>query len=507
MERLEVNKIYHGNALEVLKTFPAESIDTIITSPPYWGLRDYGEGSNTIWGGAPDCDHEWDIGESGGKFCIKCGAWYGQLGLEPTLEMYLEHLLQITAELKRVLKKDGVMFWNQGDSYGGSGCGKGDKRNNNKRSLSIPNLYKDKPNPQRKLRAKSLVMQNYRLILRMLDEQGWILRNIVIWHKPNHMPSSVKDRFTNAYEPVFMLVKSKKYWFDLDSVRVPHEFIGITDKRPYGVLRQRLYPNSSYNKSEDSHLKQYQATRKKTKDESYKAGGVRNAPEPGEPNAFHDRGKNPGDVWEFKEDKYSIEVKDKDGIVFSAANIPFELVSKVYDVFTGLGEKKETLTSGDLWSINTQPFPESHFAVFPEKLVEPMIKAACPQQICRKCGEARVRITNKNYEPTRPGKNTGTGKSGTDIDPNKSLHEQDITKYRMRIGYETVGWTDCGCNAGWRPGVVLDPFMGSGTTALVALKNARNFVGIEANPKYIEIAMKRIKPYLHIKNLDEFMEE
>jgi len=182
------------------------------------------------------------------------------------------------------------------------------------------------------------------------------------------------------------------------------------------------------------------------------------------------------------------------------------LVSKVYDVFTGLGEKKETLTSGDLWSINTQPFPESHFAVFPEKLVEPMIKAGCPQQICKKCGKARVRITNKNYEPTRPG-NTGTGKSGTDIDPNKSLHERDITKYRMRIVYETAGWTDCGCNAGWRAGVVLDPFMGSGTTALVALKNARNFVGIEANPKYIEIAMKRLKPYLHLKRLDDFKEE
>ncbi len=239
-----LDKIICGDTLEVLKQMPSDSVDCIITSPPYWGLRDYGEATCKVWGGDPDCEHEFELehiqrepsktGEISEKakigqgyrnyksgFCKKCGAWYGQLGLEPTLDMYIEHLLEITAELKRVLKPSGVLWWNHGDCYGGSGCGKGDYRNNNKRSLSNPNLYCEKPNPQLKLTPKCMALQNYRLILRMVDEQGWILRNIIIWYKPNHMPESVKDRFTNAYEPVFMLTKSKKYWFDLDAVRMP----------------------------------------------------------------------------------------------------------------------------------------------------------------------------------------------------------------------------------------------------------------------------------------------
>ncbi|HDD31100.1 MAG TPA: site-specific DNA-methyltransferase, partial [Thermococcus litoralis] len=216
-----------------------------------WGLRDYGEGANTVWGGDPDCEHEWVIEttkhdnlrpskvsertivgsnkelrfRTGEKvrsaFCVRCNAWYGQLGLEPSLDMYIEHLLEIMRELKRVLKKTGVIFWVHGDCYGGSGCGRGDYRNNNKRSLSNPNLYCEKPNPHSKLTPKCMALQNFRFIIRCVDELGLILRNVIIWYKPNHMPSSVKDRFTSAYEPVFMLVKSKKYWFDLDAVRVP----------------------------------------------------------------------------------------------------------------------------------------------------------------------------------------------------------------------------------------------------------------------------------------------
>ncbi|RLI99183.1 MAG: hypothetical protein DRP08_07480, partial [Candidatus Aenigmatarchaeota archaeon] len=144
-----MNSIIHGNTLTVLKKLPSESVDCVVTSPPYWGLRDYGEEANTVWGGDPNCEHEWvitikkdpmDRGGTGthdaprdregvkhGKkwemkgfrsgFCKKCGAWFGQLGLEPSLDMYIEHLLEIMRELKRVLKKTGVIFWNHGDNY------------------------------------------------------------------------------------------------------------------------------------------------------------------------------------------------------------------------------------------------------------------------------------------------------------------------------------------------------------------------------------------------------
>ena len=122
-----INKIIQGDTLTELKKFPDDFVDTIITSPPYWGLRDYG---------------------------VK-----GQIGLEKTLDEYINKLLKITKELKRVLKPTGVMFWNHGDCYGGSGYGKGDYRNNNKRSISNPNQYCDKPNPQLGLIAKCLVLQ------------------------------------------------------------------------------------------------------------------------------------------------------------------------------------------------------------------------------------------------------------------------------------------------------------------------------------------------------------
>ena len=195
------NKIICGDTLTELKKLPNEFVDCIITSPPYWGLRDYG---------------------------IE-----GQIGLEPTLEKYLGKLLKITAELKRVLKPSGVMFWNHGDSYGGSNCGKNDYRNNK----SLQRDIYQKPSTQAKLSPKCLVLQNYRLVLRMIDEQGWILRNTIIWHKPNHLPESVKDRFTKSYEPVFMLVKNKKYYFNLDAVRKPWKEQSINRiKYPIGVL-------------------------------------------------------------------------------------------------------------------------------------------------------------------------------------------------------------------------------------------------------------------------------
>ena len=367
------NKILCGDALKELKKFPDECVDCIVTSPPYWELRDYGV--------------------------------EGQIGLEPTLEEYLKRMLEITAELKRVLKKTGVFFLNWGDCYGSN--------------ISAPNQPKlGKRDPYKELGKKNrlrdkryqkcLMLQNYRAIIRMIDEQGWILRNIIIWYKPNHMPSSVKDRFTNAYEPVFMLVKSKKYWFDLDAVRVPHRSEWYKDKR--------------------MQLKKYSKI-------GYVRGGNKTLGE-----TYNPLGKNPGDVWE----------------------------------------------------IPTQPFPEAHFATFPEKLVEPMIKAGCPQWICKKCGKVRERITKKGkLIPLRGNSGAlqkeGTGKNKTFAG---SLQEAGWTP-GVREKY-TIGWTDCGCNAGWKSGIVLDPFMGSGTTGLVAKKLGRDYIGIELNPEYVEMAKKRI---------------
>lgn len=175
-----MNKIICGDCLEVIKEMPDESIDMAITSPPYWGLRDYGTG--------PD-----------------------QLGLEPTPELYIEHLTEIFNEAKRALKKEGTLWLNIGDTYGG-GSG-GYYPHENELGASKSNIkFKGNNKP------KCLLMIPERLAW-LLIQNGWILRNKIIWYKPNAMPSSVTDRFSNRWEYIFMFSKSQGYYFDLDAVR------------------------------------------------------------------------------------------------------------------------------------------------------------------------------------------------------------------------------------------------------------------------------------------------
>ena len=303
------NKIIQGDTLEVLKQLPDDTFDTIITSPPYWGLRDYGV--------------------------------EGQIGLEKTLDEFIEKLLAITQELQRVLKPTGVMWWNHGDCYGGNITAP------NSPKWGKRNPYKDWSRKRARNRVpKCLCLQNYRLILRMIDDQGWILRNTIIWSKPNAMPSSVKDRFANSYEPVFMLVKNKKYWFDLDAVRAPYtepmnRWGGEMKRNP---INEKLDPCGKANANSLARNRDMRPNK---------------------------AGKNPGDVWR----------------------------------------------------IPTHPFPEAHFATFPEKLVEPMILSGCP----------------------------------------------------------------------FEGGIVLDPFMGSGTVGKVAKRLGRDYCGIELNPEYVKIAKQRIR--------------
>ena len=684
-----------GDNVELMREMPAESIDTIVTSPPYWGLRDYGVD--------------------------------GQIGLEPTLEEYHTQLLEVTAECMRVLKPTGVMFWNHGDSYGGNhgrGAGKGNEHN---QMVS-----------QKNTASKCLAMQNERLIIKMVDDQGWILRNRIIWclssgtrlyvksqkgimpmtihdmvrldpstiqlwngdkwtqvlgwsettppdnpikiilrsgdrisctpehkfpttkgmvpakelhvgdilksvvlpqptspdrpyclpdddigwlvgmymaegslcnegntiqisshvketkryeklqmiadkyggtcrmynvggnaatinmhggiliaiiknyiygntahnkhlriacwnrnntfieailhgylegdghydmkndrwrlgftcnyafesdlrtlcarlcvsvrinrsiakigdkeypafkgeirfnrsshgntkqdteivdikrahigkywsigvadephvfalssgvltsnSKPNGMPSSVADRFSNKYEPVYMLVKSKKYWFDLDAVRVPHKEASLKRWKP-GTERVET------------------------------TSDVKNA-------------------------------------VVKKIN-PTYITAKSGDLLNTLGKNP-----GDVWTIPTQPYPESHFATFPTALIEPMIKAACPAEICPVCGMARERITepSENYAEH-------LGKSWHDHSSDSSKGNAKHAKNnRVTHEYHTVGWSSCDCNAGWIAGTVLDPFCGSGTVLEVCRLLNRNAIGLELNPDYEPLIRER----------------
>src|SRR3990167_4560452 len=218
------NSIICGDALSELKKMPDEFVDLVITSPPYYALRNY------------QVD--------------------GQLGLEKTFAVYQEKLLAIIAEIKRVLKLTGQFWINLGDIYGtGSGAGsrKGTKQATNTGSNYYENEGKNPPGE-----AKCLMMMPERIALKMIDEQGWILRNKIRWAKQilikkenrtigSVMPTSVKDRFNESGEELYFFVKNKKYYFDLDAVRMKNQVVGVTDMRDAGILRQNMYEGSKYN--------------------------------------------------------------------------------------------------------------------------------------------------------------------------------------------------------------------------------------------------------------------
>jgi len=431
-----VNKVICGDALSVLKTLPSESVNMAITSPPYWGLRDYG--IEQIFGGDKDCEHEWNseiiirkrgiagCGNTGnhskvipgqgtyqrrGSYCRKCGAWKGQLGLEPTPERYIEHMTIVFHELKRVLKKEGTFWLNIGDTYSASsthasksGATYYDGISGSYGKDSGRNIRSEYKRFQDGLPQKCLCMIPERLAWSLIQD-GWILRNKGVWYKPNGMPSSVGDRFTNKWEYLFMFSKSKKYYFDLDAVRKPH----------LDSSYQRINQNQG-NPKWDGNRNRGHPTGQDTLN----------------PKQFlHPNGKNPGDVF----------------------------------------------------IINTQPFPEAHFAVFPPKLVETPIKACCPKEVCEKCGKARERIVESYSIPTRPAKHSK--------DKNNNIYSTKRER-TMPISIKTIGWTKCDCNTDFKPGIVLDPFIGAGTTGFVAKKLGRDFIGIELNPEYAEMARKRI---------------
>jgi DNA modification methylase len=236
--------IYTGDCLDILPTLPAESVQCVVTSPPYWGLRDYG---TATWKGGDDaCDHiapkKGGTGESsalqlsrkridfesGGQYrstCGKCGATRidSQIGLEASPKAYVEKLVAVFREVKRVLRPDGVLFLNLGDTYAsdagacvrGTHCGK----NIAAGQLGQPNR---KFTSRSTLKPKDLIGIPWRVAF-ALQEDGWYLRQDIIWAKPNPMPESVTDRCTKSHEYIFLLTKSGKYFYDAEAVKEPAE--------------------------------------------------------------------------------------------------------------------------------------------------------------------------------------------------------------------------------------------------------------------------------------------
>ena len=236
------NKVFLGDSREVLKEFPDKCIDTCITSPPYWGLRDYG--TSTWVGGDKDCSHRRDtkksdkcitghknfdemlgVGDAIYKSeCKRCGAKRvdSQIGLEDEVSDYIEQLVDVFGEVHRILKDDGTLWLNLGDSYAGSTGKSGgvSEIQSVKRQLDTGSIGSLRPAKVAGLKRKDLIGIPWRAAF-ALQKYGWYLRQDIIWHKPNPMPEPTKDRCVKSHEYIFLLSKNPQYYFDADSIKEP----------------------------------------------------------------------------------------------------------------------------------------------------------------------------------------------------------------------------------------------------------------------------------------------
>ena len=467
--------LYIGDCRQILPQLPDDSINCVVTSPPYWGLRDYGTGE---WeGGDPMCPHK--IGNqvqdnkapgaitSGvrpgvdGSICPRCGATRKdfQLGLEPTPERYVDDLVGIFREVRRVLRPDGSCWLNLGDSYAGGGGGNYGTGLSVKAHGTHPASSRDKGSRNGSgLPWKNLVGIPWRVAF-ALQADGWYLRCDIIWSKPNPMPESITDRPTKSHEYLFLLTKSPHYYFDQEAVREPYMASSLERSR---------YPRDDFRSGSIGHLRQ--SGEKATK------GGPRRTDLPAAP-----------------PDRPQSETLDgSDGEAPRGADGRRKTTTTGRDNSLQHRDGERWPQSGrnirSVWVIPTQPYQEAHFATFPEALVERCLKAGCPTEICGTCGQPRQRLTETRPNPAglsggehrEPGRDGGIATNR----PRDYQAEETIGQVVM------LGWSDCG-HDNYRPGVVLDPFLGSGTTAHVARKLGLHAVGIELNENYGKLIADR----------------
>ena len=506
-----MNKILFGDCRETIKQFLDAGVkaNMCVTSPPYYGLRDYGTG--TWEGGDPNCSHKRDskmsdkcitghvnlegaVGDGIYKdVCPRCGAKRKdmQIGLEQTPEDYIKEIVNVFRLVKDLLTDDGVLWVNIGDSYSSykdcKSIGQTLAKGTNREDAHV--LDKGNSPTRNTKMLKSQGLKNKDLIgipwmlAFALRADGWYLRQDIIWHKPNPMPESVGDRCTKAHEYIFLLSKSDKYFFDSDAL---------------------------------------------------KEKGVNSRP-------------------------------------------------AEYKIYDGMRNKRS------VWTVNTRPYKGAHFATFPKDLIEPCIKAGCPEKVCVSCGTPYKRqkkvernltieevnqIRNSLIENNKEKKpyaiieeefrnqvieyrnlpkhddlkkylqefRSKSGKTIQEIEdyfdtqaphhwfesngsyPDKfdwlklksfllldDTYDEAMTEIFYKSGLKCannyvdeglVKQCDCKTNE-TRSGIVFDPFMGSGTTAQVALENGRQYMGCELNPNYESLQQERINSVVLKQKDDE----
>ena len=428
---MKTNYVLVGDVLDKLKDLPEESIQCCVTSPPYWGLRNYQEEK--------------------------------QLGLEETPEEFVENMVKVFREVKRVLRKDGTCWLNIGDSYAGNmsrASNNGRAGFGNQRETVVNRIPVG-------LKQKDLVGIPWRVAL-ALQQDGWYLRQDIIWHKPNPMPESVKDRCTKSHEYIFLLTKSSKYYYDIDAIREPFNEGGIKritqnniknqigsergngGERPNGNMKAVGDVDLGRNKRSVWSIDKYGSVENESKHRQgmHKERGqaiVVTRPNLPSQKEFVDFIRGVSNAKKLSEDSGVKLSKvehwfryDESGFAYPSVedwNNVREylddwnpLFSDIDNNMTYLETHFDSVDSNpkgknkrSVWSITTKPFSEAHFAVFPPEL----------PTLCIKAGSK----------------------------------EGDI---------------------------ILDPFMGSGTTAWVAQRLSRKWIGVELNPEYVKIIEKRV---------------
>lgn len=402
-------RILQGDSLTVLRTLESESVQCVVTSPPFFALRSYLPADH------PDKDQE--------------------IGSEPTPDAFVATMVTVFREVRRVLRRDGICVVNLGDSYSGSGRGPGNKINGNLDQDTRQGFHSPGGQTWPGLPAKNLMMIPFSVAMAM-QADGWVLRSVMPWVKRNSMPESVQDRPASAIEYLFLFARSPRYFWDAEAIRVPALLTGGgTIPTPDKAARAGQTTNGTG------------LTTLRSKDivgRSYRNSDPFFA------------------TWQ--------------GLMLDEDDAPMALV------------------------VNPQPSKLSHFASYPAALVEPFVRAGTSQKgACPACGAPWVRCVVRGENPY-PGSShdhtadlVGTG---------AQRHESGLPagtimakRWQERQSPQTTGWAPgCSCDAGDPvPCVVLDPFLGSGTTAMVADRLQRDAVGIELSPTYVAMARRRLE--------------
>ncbi|MCE2499023.1 MAG: site-specific DNA-methyltransferase [Nitrosopumilaceae archaeon] len=394
-------RVLQGDVMEQIARIPDDSVDVVFTSPPYFALRDY------------DTEEQW--------------------GLEPTIREYLDHLMSLMEECRRVVKPTGNIWVNLGDTYATSS--------------------------KYGVRRKSLMGIPERFLVRAIDD-GFVCRNKDLWKKENPTPSSAWDRLTNTYEPVYFFSISDPYFFDLAPIRVRPK----TETKPFNIrVREARKPKAKNAKlipdlspEEDAQYDRQGVRRgRRSNNPKLHSRNFREIKEkyghlPGSNTARLHRARpgNPNRTgWDSGCMRSTDNVMNHDGVLGGYPDTPIPMAD---------GRPRDK-NPGDIVSLPHQPLKYDHFAAFPVGLPLHFLPAACPRWVCKKCGKPRM-----PHDGLNP-------------------HVGGRTVYRC-----TVYVPLCKCGAGWEPGLVLDPFAGAGTTTVASKRLGFRYCGIEINAKYVK---------------------